>query len=283
MLNGMFLMRKPTGITSRDLVNGVVHRFHEKKVGHTGTLDPFAEGLMLLTIGKGTKLGPFLEAFDKTYIATMKFGSQTNTGDLTGEVIATSPIVELFDTYIQETLDTFLGPQTQIPPMFSAIKQDGVPLYELAREGKTVVREPRHITVHKIQLVRFDATTLTFSCDVSKGTYVRTLAEDIAKAFGMVAHLTQLERTRVGSFTLDKAKTLDELSEKDCVSVTEALHHLPKIIVSSPVHIKAIMDGKQQLFTTEHDRVLCVDAKHQAIAIYERLHGQTFGSLRGLF
>lgn len=283
MLNGMFLVVKPQGITSRDLVNGVVHRFHEKKVGHTGTLDPFADGLMLVTIGKGTKMGPFLEAMDKTYEATLQFGSKTNTGDLTGDVIESKPVIELYEDYIQQTLDTFLGEQDQVPPMFSAIKHQGVPLYELARKGEEVVRESRRITVHAMTLIRYEGTTLTFRCHVSKGTYVRTLAEAIAEAFGMVGHLTSLTRISVGLFQLMDAKTLDQLSEKDCLSMTQSLSHLPTLKITRPENVKAIMDGKMQTFDITASRVLCINEKNEAIAIYERTEGSFFKSLRGLF
>ncbi len=283
MLNGMFLVVKPQGITSRDLVNGVVHRFHEKKVGHTGTLDPFADGLMLVTMGKGTKMGPFLEAMDKTYEATLQLGSKTNTGDLTGDVIESKPVIELYEDYIQQTLDTFLGEQDQVPPMFSAIKHHGVPLYELARKGEEVVRESRRITVHSITLIRYESATLTFRCHVSKGTYVRTLAEAIAEAFGMVGHLTSLTRISVGSFELKDAKTLDQLSEKDCLSMTQSLSHLPTLRITRPENVKAIMDGKMQTFEITASRVLCINEKNEAIAIYERTDGSLFKSLRGLF
>jgi tRNA pseudouridine55 synthase len=283
MLNGMFLVVKPQGITSRDLVNGVVHRFHEKKVGHTGTLDPFADGLMLVTIGKGTKMGPFLEAMDKTYEATLQFGSKTNTGDLTGEVIETKPVIELYEDYIQQTLDTFIGEQDQVPPMFSAIKHQGVPLYELARKGEEVVRESRRITVHAMTLIRYEGASLTFRCHVSKGTYVRTLAEAIAEAFGMVGHLISLKRISVGSFQLNDAKTLDQLSEKDCLSMTQSLSHLPTLKITRPENIKAIMDGKIQTFDLPASRVLCINDKNEALAIYERTEGSFFKSLRGLF
>ena len=283
MLNGMFLVVKPQGITSRDLVNGVVHRFHEKKVGHTGTLDPFADGLMLVTIGKGTKMGPFLEAMDKTYEATLQFGSKTNTGDLTGDVIESKPVIELYEDYIQQTLDTFLGEQDQVPPMFSAIKHQGVPLYELARKGEEVVRESRRITVHAMTLIRYEGTTLTFRCHVSKGTYVRTLAEAIAEAFGMVGHLTSLTRISVGLFQLMDAKTLDQLSEKDCLSMTQSLSHLPTLKITRPENVKAIMDGKMQTIDITASRVLCINEKNEAIAIYERTEGSFFKSLRGLF
>lgn len=283
MLNGMFLIKKPTEITSRDLVNGVVRRFAEKKVGHTGTLDPFAEGLMLVTIGKGTKMGPFLEAMDKTYEATLVFGEKTNTGDLTGEVIATQPVVDLFDDYIQQTLDTFVGIRQQIPPMFSAIKQEGVPLYELARQGKEVPREPRTIHIHALTLLSYQNHTLRFRCHVSKGTYVRTLAEDIAETFGMVGHLTALTRTHVGAFSLDHAKTLDTLTPQDCLSMATSLAHLPTWVLTKPESIKAIKDGKIQTFTTPHDRLLCVDERGEPLAIYDRSEGSLFKSVRGLF
>jgi tRNA pseudouridine55 synthase len=283
MLNGMFLLVKPTGITSRDLVNGVVRFMNDKKVGHTGTLDPFASGLMLVTIGKGTKMGPFLEAMDKTYEATLSFGKKTNTGDLTGEVIEEKPTIELFDDYIQQTLDTFVGTRQQIPPMFSALKQDGIPLYQLAREGKEVVRESRTIRIHQLTLLSYQNNTLTFRCHVSKGTYVRTLGEEIAEAFGMVGHLTSLIRTQIGSFDLANAKTLDTLTEKDCLPIPQALAHLPTWVLTKPEAIKAIKDGKIQTFDTEHDRLLCLDHHGEALAIYDRSEGTLFKSVRGLF
>ena len=283
MLNGMFLLVKPTGITSRDLVNGVVRLMNDKKVGHTGTLDPFANGLMLVTIGKGTKMGPFLEAMDKTYEATLSFGKRTNTGDLTGEVVEEKPTIALFDAYIQQTLDTFVGTRQQIPPMFSAIKQDGVPLYELARQGKEVVREARTIHIHQVTLLSYKDDQLTFRCHVSKGTYLRTLAEEIAEAFGMVGHLTSLTRTHVGSFALHDAKTLDTLTPNDCLPMTTALSHLPTWVLTKPESIKAIKDGKIQTFVTDHSRLLCIDDKGEALAIYDRTEGNLFKSVRGLF
>lgn len=282
-MDGIYLLKKPSGITSRDLVDGLSKKLGTKKVGHTGTLDPFADGLMILTVGKATKAGMFLEALDKRYEATLKLGSKTDTGDLTGTVIATSPLIDLYDQYVNDTLESFIGEQTQIPPMYSAIKQDGVPLYKLAREGQTVVREPRQIKIFEMKLIALAKDTIRFSVRCSKGTYVRTLAEDIAAKFGLVGHLTSLTRIAVGQYKLAAAKPLDQITDADRLTVYQALGFMDQVVITEPDRVKAIMDGKPFIIIHPKSRLLLIDSKQNVLAVYDRVEGNTYKAVRGLF
>jgi tRNA pseudouridine55 synthase len=282
-MNGIFLIHKPTGITSRDVVDAIGRKFNTKKVGHTGTLDPFADGLMMITMEKATKAGTFIENLDKRYEATIVLGQQTDTGDLTGKVINTSEMIDLYDQFVVDTLESFLGPQTQIPPMYSAIKKDGVPLYELAREGKTIPREPRAIIIYEIGLLALTKTTIRFHVRCSKGTYIRTLAEDICAKLGMVGHLSQLTRIAIGQYKLAAAKTLDQVVLADVLTVEQALSFMHQIIVDQPVQVKAIQDGKIQRVVNAPDKVLFVDKQKQVLAVYQRQQHDQYVCLRGLF
>jgi tRNA pseudouridine55 synthase len=282
-MDGIYLINKPTGITSRDLVDGLSRKFSTKKVGHTGTLDPFADGLMILTVGKATKAGMFLEALDKRYEATLKLGTKTDTGDLTGTVIETTPLIELYDQFVNDTLESFLGESTQIPPMYSAIKQNGVPLYELAREGKTVPREPRKIYIFEMKMISLTKDTLRFSVRCSKGTYIRTLGEDIAAKFGLVGHLTSLTRIAIGQYKLAAAKTLDQVTSDHKLTVYQALSFIDQVMIKDPIQIKAIMDGKPFMIQHPKPRLLLLDGQQQVLAIYDRFEGHVFKPVRGLF
>ena len=282
-MDGIYLLNKPTGITSRDLVDGLGRKFSTKKVGHTGTLDPFADGLMILTVGKATKAGMFLEALDKRYEATLKLGTKTDTGDLTGTVIETTPLIELYDQFVNDTLESFLGEFTQIPPMYSAIKQNGVPLYELAREGKTVPREPRKIHIFEMKMISLTKDTLRFSVRCSKGTYIRTLGEDIAAKFGLVGHLTSLTRIAIGQYKLAAAKTLDQVTSDHKLTVYQALSFIDQVMIKDPIQIKAIMDGKPFMIQHPKPRLLLLDGQQQVLAIYDRFEGHVFKPVRGLF
>ena len=282
-MDGIYLINKPTGITSRDLVDGLSRKFSTKKVGHTGTLDPFADGLMILTVGKATKAGMFLEALDKRYEATLKLGTKTDTGDLTGTVIETTPLIELYEQFVNDTLESFLGESTQIPPMYSAIKQNGVPLYELAREGKTVPREPRKIQIFEMKMISLTKDTLRFSVRCSKGTYIRTLGEDIAAKFGLVGHLTSLTRIAIGQYKLAAAKTLDQVTSDHKLTVYQALSFLDQVMIKDPIQIKAIMDGKPFMIQHPKPRLLLLDGQQQVLAIYDRFEGHVFKPVRGLF
>jgi tRNA pseudouridine55 synthase len=282
-MDGIYLINKPSGITSRDLVDGLSKKLQTKKVGHTGTLDPFADGLMMLTVGKATKAGMFIEALDKRYEATLKLGEKTDTGDLTGKVIETTPLIELYEQFVNDTLESFIGEQAQTPPMYSAIKQDGVPLYTLAREGKTVHREPRTITIHEIKLITLTKETIRFSVRCSKGTYIRTLAEDIAAKFGLVGHLTSLTRIAVGQYKLAAAKSLELITVNDRLSVYQALSFMDQVVIQEPVMVKAIMDGKPFLINHPKSRILLIDKQQQVLAVYDRFEGTMYKPVRGLF
>ena len=282
-MDGIYLLNKPSGITSRDLVDGLGKKFNTKKVGHTGTLDPFADGLMILTVGKATKAGMFIEALDKRYEATIQLGTKTDTGDLTGNVIATSPLIELYDQYVNDTLESMIGPQMQTPPMYSAIKQNGTPLYVLAREGKTVDREPRQIYIHEMKLIKLTKDSIRFSVRCSKGTYVRTLAEDIASKFGLVGHLTHLTRIAIGQYKLAAAKSLDSIASEHRLSVYQALSFMDQVVVNDPLQIKAIKDGKPFINQHPKHRLLLIDGQQNVLAIYDRFEGNVFKPVRGLF
>jgi tRNA pseudouridine55 synthase len=234
-------------------------------------------------LGKGTKAGPYLEALDKTYLATLKLGTKTDSGDLTGKVVATSEIYPLFDYYVQQALEMFLGDSLQTPPMHSALKVQGVPLYKLAHRGETIDRAPRPIHVSEIQLVKLQEDEITFKATVSKGTYMRTLGEDIAVKLGMVGHLVDLRRIQVGSFHVEDAKTLETASEKDLRSVYDGLAFMPMVTVKGDI-VKDVMDGKPQLFNHKEETVLVVTEQKEVLAVYSK-HQDTglYYSARGLF
>jgi len=280
-MDGIILVNKEANMTSRDVVDAVVKKFKTDKVGHTGTLDPFATGLMIITIGKGTKTGPFLEALEKTYVATIKLGSKTTTGDLTGEVVETKPIGAITERQVWEILKTFVGESTQIPPMYSALKVDGVPLYKMAREGKEIERKPRQIRIISIKLKAFSKEEITIEVRCSKGTYIRTLGEDIAAKLGTVGHLTMLERTSVGPYSLNNAHALKYVSEKDLISVRSALDFMEKVVVKGD-DVKRIKDGKPFAFL-QGTRLLVIDDHDEVLAVYEIDENGVYRSLRGLF
>jgi tRNA pseudouridine55 synthase len=184
--------------------------FNAQKAGHTGTLDPLASGLLPICLGEATKFSADLLHAEKTYVARIRFGEKSSTGDAEGEIIERGSS-DFTEEMLKEALKAFEGETEQVPPMYSALKRDGKPLYELAREGKSVEREARKITVSHIELLEFNPPEAVISARVSKGTYIRVLAEDIAAKLGTVAHLTALRRTGVGSLTLEGSVTLEEL------------------------------------------------------------------------
>ncbi|CAN0620286.1 tRNA pseudouridine(55) synthase [Burkholderia multivorans] len=213
-LDGVLLLDKPVGLSSNDALIRAKRLLLAKKAGHTGTLDPLASGLLPLCFGEATKFSQDLLEADKTYEATMRLGVRTATGDAEGDAIDTRPVT-CDRAAVEAALARFIGEIVQIPPMYSALKRDGKPLYEYARAGQTVEREGRNVTIHALDLLACDLPDVTFRVTCSKGTYVRTLAEDIGEALGCGAHLTMLRRTGVGALTLDHAVTLDALSDAD--------------------------------------------------------------------
>jgi tRNA pseudouridine55 synthase len=213
-------------ITRRALRNAGV-----EKVGHCGTLDPLATGLLILTIGKGTKIQDLLMAEDKEYVGTMKLGEVTDSQDADGLVTETRPLPELTRPQIDAAFAKFHGDFYQTPPMVSAIKKEGVPLYKLARKGQVVEREPRfvHVYAHEIQAVRLPEIDFRVLC--SKGFYVRTYAHDIGQELGCGAHLRALRRTKSGKFTLEHAVTVDAIKNGDMVEVLKKILTLPQVSI----------------------------------------------------
>ncbi len=228
-LNGVLLIDKAPGMTSHDVVAIVRRRLGIKKVGHCGTLDPLATGLLLIVIGKGTKIQDLLMSEDKEYVGTMELGVATDSQDADGEVLETRPVPELTREQIDAAFAKYKGDFYQMPPMVSAIKKDGVPLYKLARQGKTVEREPRfvHVFSYDIEAVRLPEIDFRVSC--SKGFYVRTYAFDIGNELGCGAHLKRLRRTKSGRFTLDPAITVDQLQALDPPAIAEKVLDLPTV------------------------------------------------------
>lgn len=214
LLDGVLLLDKPVGLSSNDALIRAKRLYRAKKAGHTGTLDPLASGLLPLCFGEATKFSQDLLDADKTYDATMRLGIRTASGDAEGDVIDTRAVT-CDDAAVRAALDAFRGDIVQVPPMYSALKRDGKPLYEYARAGQTVEREGRAVTIHALELLACALPDVTFRVTCSKGTYVRTLAEDIGEALGCGAHLVALRRIGVGALTLDHAVTLDALSDAD--------------------------------------------------------------------
>jgi len=214
LVDGVLLIDKPVGLSSNDALIKAKRVVNAKKAGHTGTLDPFATGLLPLCFGEATKFSQDLLEADKTYDAVVHLGITTTTGDTEGEAVETRP-VNVTVEQIDAALAKFRGPILQIPPMYSALKRDGKALYEYAREGITLEREARPVTIHKLEMLAYDAPMLTIRVTCSKGTYVRVLGEDIGAELGCGAHLNALRRIQVGSLTVDGMVTLEQLQAHD--------------------------------------------------------------------
>lgn len=222
--DGVLLIDKPSEHTSHDVVARVRGILRMKRVGHAGTLDPMATGLLVVLLGKATKLSQYLMSVDKTYSGSITLGKTTNTQDAEGEVLETRPVPELSEERVRAALRSMVGDQYQIPPMFSAIKIKGVPLYKSARAGEEIEREPRFIRVKRFELTRWAAPdTLDFVVDCTKGTYVRTLAHDLGGKIGCGAHLSALRRISSGALDVSRAVTLDALQKMNPAEVQAAL------------------------------------------------------------
>lgn len=280
MISGSLLIDKKIGLTSRQEVNNVSRLLGEKKAGHIGTLDPFASGLLIVLLGKSTKIAPFIEGMDKTYLATLKLGNKTDSGDLTGNIIETKDVPELKKIIVEDILMSFLGKSKQIPPMYSAVKVNGKELYKYARNDIEVERKARDIEVFEMKLLSLNKDEITFICKVSKGTYIRTLGEDIAERLGTLGHLISLTRVAIGPYSLKDAKKVDEVSEKDLISNEIMLKHLPSFEVSGDL-IKKANNGMHFRLPIE-DKIVLLKENGIAIAIYERLPNGVYSPLRGL-
>ena len=212
-MDGIINVYKEKGFTSHDVVAKLRGSLHQKKIGHTGTLDPEAVGVLPVCLGKATKVCDLLTNKDKTYRAVCRLGVSTDTQDMTGRILQRGDFSRVTQERLKEVLESFIGDQLQVPPMYSALKINGKKLYELAREGKTVERKPRPIRIHSINLIEYRQMEGLFTMDVtcSKGTYIRTLCHDIGEKLGCFGAMESLQRTRVGVFTLENALTLEQI------------------------------------------------------------------------
>lgn len=250
-LNGLLVVDKPEGKTSFAVVAEVRRALRQKKAGHTGTLDPFATGVLPLCLGDATRIVPFILEGDKSYEAVARLGAATDTQDCTGKVIAQAPVPALAAEQVEAVLARFRGPIDQAPPMYSAVRVDGQRLYELARQGKEVERAARRVTVHALELVGLAGDELRLKVRCSKGTYVRTLAHDLGEALGCHAHLTALRRTESAGFTLAQAVTLPELRalpreaiEARLLAPARALAFLPALTVPAEL-VPRLLQGQR--------------------------------------
>jgi tRNA pseudouridine55 synthase len=212
-VHGIILLDKPVGISSNRALQRVRGIFKARKAGHTGSLDPFATGMLPVCLGEASKTAAFMLEAGKHYRATALLGEATTTGDVEGEVIQQCPLPTLETEQLKQTLQQFVGEIKQVPPMYSALKHEGKPLYEYARAGIEIDRPARPVNIHRIDLVEWQSPRLTFDVHCSKGTYIRTLAEDIAKALGSCAHLIELRRQVVEPFGAFPMQTLEQLQE----------------------------------------------------------------------
>ena len=243
VVDGVLLLDKPYAMTSNAALQTARRLLNAQKAGHTGTLDPLASGLLALTFGEATKFSADLLHADKTYIAGIKLGQKTTTGDLEGDFLQNRP-VRVNRADIEKALNAFRGDILQVPPMFSALKRDGKTLYDLAREGVSIERQARSVRIEKLEILEFADELLTVEVTCSKGTYIRVLAEDIGEALGCGAHLASLRRTKVGVLSLEDAVTLQAL---ETMSVDERLATLKPL--------DALMQTLPAVHLSENDRV----------------------------
>ncbi len=213
-IHGILLLDKPAGYTSNQAVQKVRWLFQARKAGHTGTLDPFATGMLPICLGEASKTAAFMLDAEKTYEARARLGMATATGDIEGDVLREEALPPIDASKIEQAMQRFRGPIEQVPPMYSALKHQGQPLYKLAREGKVVERAPRPVTIHQLESLDWEPPDLVFRVRCSKGTYIRTLAEDLAQALGSCAHLRALRRLAVSPFDGAAMVTLEELEAR---------------------------------------------------------------------
>lgn len=252
-MNGVLIIDKPKGYTSHDIINIIRKELHIKKVGHTGTLDPNATGVLPILIGNATKISKYLIEHDKTYIAEIKLGAKTTTGDSEGEILETKSVLKMQEAKIKEVLKQFCGKQKQTPPKFSAIKVNGKKAYEYARNGQNIKLEERDIEIYSINLISYENNIIKFKVNCSKGTYIRTLCEDIAEKLGTLGYMNNLQRTRVDIFNIENAVSIEEIKnnstiiEKNIISIEKIFKKCEKIELND-YKLNLFLNGVQLTF-----------------------------------
>lgn len=293
-MDGIFNVLKPPGMTSHDVIGFLRRALNTKKIGHGGTLDPDAAGVLPVFAGTATRLLSYAMEGRKQYIAEFTLGEQRDTGDDSGTLVKTMPVPELSEAKLKEVLQSFLGKQIQLPPMYSAVKINGQKLYQLARKGVEVERKARPIEIYKLELLDAKLPTesisakysFTVAVECSKGTYIRVLGEDIATALGTCGTMSFLLRTQVGSYLLNEAHTLQEIAENPagcCAEPITAVSHLPKLELTANqaaritngvrTTVTGTVDGQYALLGPNSEFLgigKCVDSKVQAEKIFEK-------------
>lgn len=245
-ISGVFLLNKPLGLSSNAALQKVRWLYRAQKAGHTGALDPLATGLLPICLGEATKFSHYLLDSTKRYQTTVRLGQTTTTGDVEGDILQERPIPVLSKELIEQTLEKFRGDIQQVPPMYSALKKEGKPLYELARKGIEIEREARPVTIHALELIEFTENSITLDVTCSKGTYIRVLGEDIGEALGCGGHLTMLHRIQTGHFELIPSYTIEYLE-----SLTEEQRETLLLPVYAPIdHFLKIQvpEGREKYF-----------------------------------
>ncbi len=284
-MDGFIFIDKKAGVMSSKVDGDVKHLFNTARVGHVGTLDPFATGLLILGVNKATKGITFFDDFDKEYIATIKLGIETDSMDIDGKEISRREVPNLSSDKIEKVLNSFSGKSKQLPPMTSAIKINGTALYKLAHKGKEIDRPLRDIEIYEIELLDYKYDEITFRALVSKGTYMRVLGSDIAKKLGTVGHLSSLRRTKVGPFSVDEASKIEDISDKSLKLTYEVLSRFCSIVTFDDKKIKDIKDGKIKILEGSYpsDKLLVVDSLSNVIAMYIKTNNNKYEFARGLF
>ena len=286
MPNGILIIDKPSGWTSMDECAKLRGIFHEKRVGHGGTLDPMATGVLPVFVGRATRAVEFAESGQKEYIAGLRLGQVTNTQDITGETLETHP-VSVGRTQVEAALAQFTGEIDQIPPMYSAIKIQGKKLYELARKGQEVERKPRHITIYELEVLEQTGDTdYLLRCRCSKGTYLRTLCHDLGAALGCGGTMYSLRRTMAAGFTLDQAVTLDEVQTQkealllptdslfqDSPALTLDPNTEKRVRCGNPVTLPGTADGRYRLFGQNGDFLCLSQAENGTLTSIKNFFG----------
>lgn len=255
-MDGVLIINKPKGFTSHDVVNVLRRELNIKKIGHTGTLDPSATGVLPVLIGNATKISKYLIEHDKTYIAKMEFGIKTDTLDSEGQVVEKQKVREIKKEEIVKTLESFLGKQMQTPPIYSAIKLNGKKAYEYARQGEKIDIPPREIEIYDIKFLEYNNNILDFQVKCSKGTYVRTLCEDIAKKLDTIGYMKELKRTEIDLFKIQKSITIEDIKnkkvdiEKNLISIEDVFINKPMIVLDER-KLRLFLNGVKLTFNKE--------------------------------
>ena len=275
-MNGIIIINKPKGFTSHDIVNVLRKALNIKKIGHTGTLDPNATGVLPILIGNATKISKYMIEHNKEYIATVYLGEKRSTGDIEGQILkkdedVKEKLANISKNKVNEVLKSFLGKQKQIPPVYSAIKINGKKAYEYARKGQTVEIRPRDVEIHNIELLSFKEKILSFKVECSKGTYIRTLCEDIAEKLGTIGHMKDLIRTKVDGFTIDDSITIEDIKnnpksiDEKIISIEDLFKNKAKIVLDE--RKKELFLNGVKLTWEKQDEVYRVYYKDQFIGL----------------